>query len=177
MSAAERTSPSVAASPISPRPRRRDIWILCAIVVVLMATVSTANLSVPVFAASSWDPTPTELTWYVDAYVIAFACFLLPGDMLGARFGHGKVLLIGLALFCVANLGAALAPGLPVLIGVRAIAGIGAALALPQTLSILLARASAGRRARRPPPASPASSATASAASSSRPSPGARFSR
>jgi MFS family permease len=147
MSAAERTSPSVAASPISPRPRRRDIWILCAIVVVLMATVSTANLSVPVFAASSWDPTPTELTWYVDAYVIAFACFLLPGDMLGARFGHGKVLLIGLALFCVANLGAALAPGLPVLIGVRAIAGIGAALALPQTLSILLARASAGRRA------------------------------
>jgi MFS family permease len=146
MSAAERTSPSTAVSPAR-RPRRSDIWILCAIVVVLMATVSTANLSVPVFAASSWNPTPTELTWYVDAYVIAFACFLLPGDMLGARYGHGKVLLIGLALFCLANLGAAMAPGLPMLIGVRAIAGIGAALALPQTLSILLARAASGRRA------------------------------
>jgi Na+/melibiose symporter-like transporter len=67
--------------------------------------------------------------------------------MLGARFGHGKMLLIGLALFGIANLGAALAPGLPALIGVRAIAGIGAALALPQTLSILLARAVPGRRA------------------------------
>jgi MFS family permease len=146
MSAADRTSPSTAPS-TARRPRRRDIWILCAIVVVLMATVSTANLSVPVFAASSWNPTPTELTWYVDAYVIAFACFLLPGDMLGARFGHGKVLLIGLALFCLANLGAALASGLPVLILVRALAGIGAALALPQTLTILLARAAPGRRA------------------------------
>jgi MFS family permease len=146
MSAADRSRPSTVLSPAR-RPRRRDIWILCAIVVVLMATVSTANLSVPVFAASSWNPTPTELTWYVDAYVIAFACFLLPGDMLGARYGHGKVLLIGLALFCLANLGAALAPGLPVLILVRAVAGIGAALALPQTLTILLARSTPGRRA------------------------------
>ncbi|MCU1405853.1 MAG: major facilitator transporter [Glaciihabitans sp.] len=146
MSAAERANPTTGDTPLR-RPRRRDIWILCAIVVVLMATVSTANLSVPVFAASSWNPTPTELTWYVDAYVIAFACFLLPGDMLGSRFGHGKVLLIGLALFCLANLGAALAPGLPALIIVRAIAGIGAALALPQTLSILLARSTPGRRA------------------------------
>jgi len=146
MSAAERT-PTSTGTPSAVRPRRRDIWILCAIVVVLMATVSTANLSVPVFAASDWNPTPTELTWYVDAYVIAFACFLLPGDMLGSRFGHGKILLIGLGLFCLANLGAALAPGLPLLIGVRAIAGIGAALALPQTLSILLSRAAPGRRA------------------------------
>lgn len=146
MSAAEHSTPFTAVSSVR-RPRRRDIWILCAIVVVLMATVSTANLSVPVFAASDWNPTPTELTWYVDAYVIAFACFLLPGDTLGARYGHGKVLLIGLALFCLANLGAAVAPGLPALIGVRAVAGIGAALALPQTLSILLARATVGRRA------------------------------
>jgi MFS family permease len=129
-------------------PRRRDIWILCAIVVLLMATVSTANLSVPLFAASDWRPSATELTWYVDAYVIAFACFLLPGDMFGGRFGQARVLLLGLALFAIANLVAAIAPGLTLLIAARAVAGIGAALALPQTLSLLLKRTPRGSDAR-----------------------------
>ncbi|WP_307447565.1 MULTISPECIES: MFS transporter [Microbacterium] len=127
--------------------RRRDLAILCGAVVLLMSAVSLANLSVPVLANSSMHATSTELTWFVDAYVIAFACLLLPAEMIGARFGEERVLIGGLALFGIASTVALLASGMPLLIGSRALAGVGAGVALPQTLSILLHRSGMMRRA------------------------------
>ena len=120
--------------------RRRDIVILCSVVVLLMSAVSVANLSVPVLAASPLDPSTTEQTWFVDAFVIAFACLLLPAEMFGSRFGEERVLVFGLVLFGVAAAVALLASDMTLLIGSRALAGVGAGLALPQTLSILLHR-------------------------------------
>lgn len=127
--------------------RRRDLVILCGVVVLLMSAVSLANLSVPVLAESSLRATSAELTWFVDAYVIAFACFLLPAEMIGARFGEERVLIVGLGLFAVASIVALIAPEMPLLIGSRAVAGLGAGIALPQTLSILLKRGSVMRQA------------------------------
>ncbi|MDN3310327.1 MFS transporter [Microbacterium oryzae] len=129
------------------RTRRRDLAILCGVVVLLMSAVSLANLSVPVLADSTMRATSAELTWFVDAYVIAFACLLLPSEMIGERFGEGRVLVAGLALFAVASVVALCAPGMPLLIASRAVAGIGAGIALPQTLSILLKRGGGMRQA------------------------------
>jgi MFS family permease len=137
----------VDASMTSTPARRRDLAILCGVVVLLMSAVSLANLSVPVLANSSMHATSTELTWFVDAYVIAFACLLLPAEMIGARFGEERVLIAGLALFGVASTVALFATGMPLLIGSRALAGIGAGVALPQTLSILLHRGGTMRQA------------------------------
>jgi predicted MFS family arabinose efflux permease len=125
----------------------RDLVILCGVVVLLMSAVSVANLSVPVLAESALQATSAELTWFVDAYVIAFACLLLPAEMIGARFGEERVLLLGLVIFGAASLVALVAPGMPLLVASRAAAGLGAGLALPQTLSILLNRAGGVRQA------------------------------
>lgn len=127
--------------------RLRDLLVLCAVVVLLMSAVSVANLSVPALAAGELHPSATEQTWFVDAFVIAFACLLLPAEMLGARYGEERLLVLGLVLFAVASLLALLAPGMPLLIASRGLAGIGAGLALPQTLSVLLRRSSGRRHA------------------------------
>lgn len=125
--------------------RLRDLVVLCAVVVLLMSAVSVANLSVPALAMSELRPSPTEQTWFVDAFVIAFACLLLPAEMLGARFGEERLLVLGLTLFAAASLLALIAPGMSLLIVSRGLAGVGAGLALPQSLSVLLHR-SAGHR-------------------------------
>ncbi|MFL0410923.1 MFS transporter [Microbacterium paludicola] len=127
--------------------RLRDLVVLCAVVVLLMSAVSVANLSVPALAASGLHPSTTEQTWFVDAFVIAFACLLLPAEMLGARFGEERLLVLGLALFALASLIALLAPGMGMLIASRGLAGIGAGLALPQSLSVLLRRSPGHRHA------------------------------
>ncbi|GMA30910.1 MFS transporter [Litorihabitans aurantiacus] len=124
-----------------PGVRRRDLILLGTVVVLIMATVSVANLAVPDLANSDLAPRAVELTWFVNAYVIAFACLLLPGEMLGHRFGEERVLLAGLGLVAVGGLLALVADAMPLLVASRAVAGVGAGLALPQTLSILLIRA------------------------------------
>lgn len=128
--------------------RRRDLAILCGVVVLLMSAVSIANLSAPVLATSPLHASTIEQTWFVDAFVIAFACLLLPAEMLGVRFGEERVLVAGLALFAVSGLVALVAPTMAALIVSRGLAGIGAGIALPQTLSILLHRSSGRGHAR-----------------------------
>ncbi|MFI6423562.1 MFS transporter [Promicromonospora sp. NPDC050880] len=122
------------------RSRRRDLLLLCSVVVLLMSAVSVANLSVPVLAVSDLAPDTSQQTWFVDAFVIAFACLLLPAEMLGARFGEERVLLLGLVLFALASLLALVASDMTLLIASRAVAGVGAGMALPQSLSVLLHR-------------------------------------
>jgi EmrB/QacA subfamily drug resistance transporter len=78
-----------------------------------------------------------ELEWTVNAYTLTFAVFLLTGAALGDRFGRRRMLALGLALFTVASAGAALAPTMEALITARAIQGIGGAIVMPLTLTIL----------------------------------------
>jgi EmrB/QacA subfamily drug resistance transporter len=77
------------------------------------------------------------LQWIVDGYVLAFASLLLTGGILGDRYGRKKMFLTGLAVFTLASLGCGVSQNTGMLISFRAIQGIGAALLMPGTLSII----------------------------------------
>src|SRR5476649_2878391 len=86
------------------------------------------------------------LEWTVNAYTLTFAVLLLTGAALGDRFGRRRVFTIGLAIFTLASAAAALAPSIGALDAARAVQGLGGALVLPLTLTILSAAVPAERR-------------------------------
>jgi DHA2 family methylenomycin A resistance protein-like MFS transporter len=79
----------------------------------------------------------SQLQWVVDAYTLGFAVFLLSAGAMGDRFGSRSVFLGGFALFTLASLACAVAPDALALNLARAAQGIGAALLVPSSLSIL----------------------------------------
>src|SRR5436189_3567161 len=87
-----------------------------------------------------------SLEWTVNAYTLTFAVLLLTGAALGDRFGRRRVFSIGLAIFTLGSAAAALAPSIAALDAARAIQGLGGAIVMPLTLTILSAAVPAGRR-------------------------------
>ncbi|MFH8983716.1 MFS transporter [Streptomyces varsoviensis] len=111
---------------------------MCAAVILVVAMVSAVNLAVPKLADSDLNPSPTQLLWFVDAYVIVFACLLIPAGVLADRWGRKRALLCGLGVFAAGCLICALATGIPMLLAGRIVTGAGAALVMPTTLSLAL---------------------------------------
>ena len=83
------------------------------------------------------DASLQELEWTINAYTLTFAVLLLTGAALGDRFGRRRVFVIGLGIFTAASAAAALAGSSDELIGARAIQGLGGAIVMPLTLTIL----------------------------------------
>lgn len=81
--------------------------------------------------------TQSDLQWMIDSYVLIFAGLLLTMGSFGDRFGRKRALLIGLVIFGVASYGSSMATSATQLIAGRAVMGIGAALIMPSTLSII----------------------------------------
>ncbi|MFJ5951110.1 MFS transporter [Streptomyces noursei] len=137
--------------PGGPSPRgagRRSVTAaMCAGVLVAQSLVAAMNLAIPKIAASDLHPTPAQLLWVVDTYVLVFAGLLIPAGALGDRFGRKGTLLTGLAVFGTGALLSALAPTLPVLLAGRAVSGAGAALLVPATMSVLLYASPPDRKA------------------------------
>jgi EmrB/QacA subfamily drug resistance transporter len=77
------------------------------------------------------------LQWIVDGYVLAFASLLLTGGIAGDRYGRKRMFLLGLAIFTAASFACGLSSTTGQLIAFRALQGVGAALLMPGTLSIL----------------------------------------
>jgi EmrB/QacA subfamily drug resistance transporter len=86
------------------------------------------------------------LQWTVNAYTLTFAVLLLTGAALGDRFGRRRLLMIGIAIFTVASAAAALAPSILALDVARAAQGLGGAIVMPLTLTVLSASVPAERR-------------------------------
>ena len=86
------------------------------------------------------------LQWTVNAYTLTFAVLLLTGAALGDRFGRRRLLAIGIAIFTAASAAAALAPSILALDVARAAQGVGGAIVMPLTLTVLSAAVPAGRR-------------------------------
>ncbi|KPC61990.1 MFS transporter [Streptomyces chattanoogensis] len=82
-------------------------------------------------------PGPVELLWIVDVYPLIAASLLILFGTLGDRVGRRRILLLGYGLFGVASAAAALATDPPILMAARALLGIGGAMIMPATLSIL----------------------------------------
>jgi EmrB/QacA subfamily drug resistance transporter len=87
-----------------------------------------------------------DLEWTVSAYTLTFAVLLMFGAALGDRFGRRKLFIVGLTVFTGASAAAALAPGIDALIAARAVQGVGAAIMMPLTLTLLTAAVPAARR-------------------------------
>lgn len=80
----------------------------------------------------------TGQAWTVNAYVLVFGALLLPGGRAGDVYGLRRVFLLGIGLFALSSLGAALAPTAIMLIACRAVQGVGAALLAPTALALVL---------------------------------------
>ena len=79
----------------------------------------------------------SELQWVVDGYVLAFASLLLTGGILGDRYGRKKIFLIGLVVFTIFSFMCGVSQTATQLILFRALQGVGGALMIPGTLSII----------------------------------------
>ena len=87
-----------------------------------------------------------DLEWTVNAYTLSFAVLLLTGGALGDRFGRCRMFTIGVAVFTAGSAAAALAPTIGALVAARAVQGVGGALLVPLTLTMLSAVTPPARR-------------------------------
>ncbi len=119
--------------------RDRRWWILavlCLSVLLVVVDNTIVNVALPTISRDLHAST-SALQWVVDAYTLSFAGLLLLGGNLGDRLGRRRFLQLGLVLFGVFSVGAALSHGTGELIAARALMGLGAALVYPATLAIL----------------------------------------
>lgn len=79
----------------------------------------------------------SELQWVVSSYTVAFAAFILTAGALGDRIGAKRIFMAGFAIFTAASLACALATTAAVLVGARAVQGLGAAILVPNSLALL----------------------------------------
>jgi EmrB/QacA subfamily drug resistance transporter len=120
-------------------PRRWwTLAVLCLSLLVIGLDNTILNVALPTLQ-SDLDASTSQLQWIVDIYLLVFAGVLLTAGSLGDRFGRKRALSAGLVVFGLGSLGSALAGSPEVLIVMRALMGVGGALIMPSTLSILTA--------------------------------------
>jgi EmrB/QacA subfamily drug resistance transporter len=121
----------------TPHPKR---WWALAVLSVSLLVVSLDNTILNVALPTverDLQASADQLQWMVDAYTLVFAGLLLTAGSLGDRFGRRRALQLGLVVFGAGSLLAGLAGSAGELIASRALMGVGAALIMPSTLSIL----------------------------------------
>ena len=119
------------------REQQRNILIaMCMALVAVVASVSSLNVAQRGIA-ETLNASAGDVLWVINAYTLALAALLMPVGAIGDRWGRRPVLLAGLILFALASLGAALAPTVGFMIATRALAGVGAAMVMPVTLSVI----------------------------------------
>lgn len=120
------------------RPHRLVLLVVWLALAAVVSAVAALNVALPGIARDT-GASQTQLSWIVDAYALTFAALLLPAGALGDRYGRRRVLLSGLLIFGAAASAAMFATGPAMLIVLRAVLGVGAALVMPATLSTITA--------------------------------------
>jgi len=117
----------------------RRWWILVVLCVSLLVIVldnSILNVALPTIQ-EDLDASSSDLQWMVDSYTLVFAGLLLTAGSLGDRYGRRRALQLGFVLFGIGSVASAMASSSGQLIATRAFMGIGGALIMPATLSII----------------------------------------
>ena len=112
--------------------------VLCVSLLLVALDATVLHVAVPA-VTEDLRPSGVELLWIVDAYPLVCAALLILFGTLGDRVGRRRVLLIGYGIFGAASAVAAFAGTPDVLIAARALLGVGGAMIMPATLSILRA--------------------------------------
>src|SRR5919106_4047979 len=119
------------------RQRWLALYILClgSLMIVLDATI--VGVALPSIR-EDLGFSETSLAWVVNAYLLTFGGFLLLGGRLGDLFGHRRLFLSGIGLFTLASLACGLATSQELLVGARAVQGLGGATASAVALSLMM---------------------------------------
>ncbi|HWU46459.1 MAG TPA: DHA2 family efflux MFS transporter permease subunit [Humibacter sp.] len=127
--------------------RRRMLGLVVVFVTQLMLVVdaSIVNVALPDIQ-KQLHFTPSGLSWVVTAYALAFAGLMLLSGKVGSMIGAKRALMIGTLVFIVASAAGGLAPTAEVLVAARVVQGVGAAIAAPSTLVLLMANTTPGRQ-------------------------------
>jgi EmrB/QacA subfamily drug resistance transporter len=118
-------------------PRGR--WVLAATVLgsgMAFIDGTVVNVALPRIG-KSLDAGLAGLQWTINGYTLTLASLILLGGSLGDRFGRRRVFVVGVAWFALASVLCGIAPNIEMLIGARALQGIGGALLTPGSLAIL----------------------------------------
>ncbi len=110
--------------------------VLCVTLLLVTLDNTILNVALPTLVRDL-GASSSQLQWVVDAYAMVFAGLLLVGGSLGDRFGRKRTFLTGLMAFAVASAWSAFSGDIDMLIAARSSMGIGAALIMPATLSII----------------------------------------
>ena len=116
--------------------KRNILFAMCTALIAVVASVSSLNVAQREIAASL-GASSSDVIWIINAYTLALAALLMPVGAIGDRWGRRPVLLAGLSVFGIASLAAALAPSVGAMIAARSLTGIGAAMVMPVTLSVI----------------------------------------
>jgi EmrB/QacA subfamily drug resistance transporter len=109
---------------------------MCFALAMVMLDNTVTNVALPSIQRS-FDASLSALEWTVNAYTLSFAVLLVTGGRLGDILGRRKVFLVGVVIFAASSATIAAAPNEGWLVAFRAVQGIGAALMMPATLSII----------------------------------------
>ena len=123
-------------------------WIIASVVLAsAMAFIDSVALNVILPSLQKeFNASGTDLFWLLNSYLLMLAALVLPGGSLGDKLGRKKVFMTGIAIFMLASTACGFAPTVKYLIAFRAIQGIGGALMIPGSLSIITTSFSAGER-------------------------------
>jgi EmrB/QacA subfamily drug resistance transporter len=118
------------------RTKLLTLGAVCFGLFMVMLDNTVVNLALPTIS-KELTAGLSELQWIVDAFILPLAALMLTGGTLGDLYGRKRMFLTGVGVFTLASLLCALSPSVHLLIGARALQGVGAAIMMPATLAIL----------------------------------------
>jgi len=131
------STPPPTSTESAPDPRR---WLVLAVMsigtLIVFLDGTVINTALPNIS-TKLSATTSQLQWVVDSYILVLAGLLLLGGTMGDRFGRRRWMSVGLLFFGAGSVLGGLSNSIETLIAARAVQGLGAALVLPATLSIV----------------------------------------
>jgi EmrB/QacA subfamily drug resistance transporter len=147
----ETTASPRATPPAESKQGSGSAWLLavcCVAQFMVILDLSIVNVALPSIQSSLGFSAP-DLQWVVDAYVITFAGFLMLGGRAADHFGQRRTFVAALILFALASLAGGAAPSRGMLIGARAVQGLGGAFMAACSLAIITSSFASGPRLHR----------------------------
>ena len=119
------------------RSRWLALYVLCLGDLMIVVDMTIVNVALPSIR-DDLGFTETSLAWVVNAYLLTFGGFLLLGGRLGDLFGQRKLFLTGIAIFTAASVACGVSTTQGLLIGARAVQGVGGAIVSAVALSLIM---------------------------------------
>jgi EmrB/QacA subfamily drug resistance transporter len=129
----------IRSKPSVPCQRNTRIWVLVATILgssMAFIDSTVVNVALPTLQ-TQLNATVSDVQWVVESYALFVAALILVGGSLGDHLGRRRIFVLGVGLFAIASLWCGLAPTIGQLIAARGVQGIGGALLIPGSLSII----------------------------------------